>query len=263
MLGRNPGMTPNQVKYALVRSARDAARRLGPDGGRRRRWWTPATAALSPPAGSANAGVVRSNGTRLAARSAAVTSRCRRSPPRPPVINGLLTAQLLLWDPTGFLLGWNPTELVRVHLGADPAVRGHLERRRLARPQLGRSQLGRRRLGGVVLRRDGVRTRPTGCPSAARSGTGRGDRQAHDGASPGSPRVLGVPAWIVLLACTGLGAGAAADLARPGAVRSPPSSGSSCSSRSWSPAPSPSRSVTGARSSRSTSSRWRSRPRSC
>ena len=43
MLGRNPGMTPNQVKYALVRSAREAPGRLGPDGGRRGRWWTRAS----------------------------------------------------------------------------------------------------------------------------------------------------------------------------------------------------------------------------
>jgi serine protease AprX len=107
MLGRNPGMTPNQVKYALVRSARQLPGGSDPmvagaglvDAG---------VAALSPPAGQANAGVTRSNGSgSLPLSRGHVEVQTLATPTT--VINGLLTVQLLLWDPTGFLLGWNPT----------------------------------------------------------------------------------------------------------------------------------------------------------
>jgi len=107
MLGRNPGMTPNQVKYALVRSAR--ALPGGSDPMVAGAGLVDASvAALSPPAGQANAGVTRSSGTgSLPLSRGHVEVQTVATPTT--VINGLLTAQLLLWDPTGFLLGWNPT----------------------------------------------------------------------------------------------------------------------------------------------------------
>jgi hypothetical protein len=106
MLGRNPTMTPNQVKYALVQTARDLPASSDPmtvgagevDAGE---------ATLNPPAGSANGGVTRSNATgTLQAARGHVEVQTLATPPT--VINGLLTAQNIAWDPVGFLLGWNP-----------------------------------------------------------------------------------------------------------------------------------------------------------
>jgi serine protease AprX len=107
MLGRNSGMTPNQVKHALLETARPLPG--GTDPTITGRGLVDASAAtLSPPAGSANAGVVRSNGLgSLQLSRGHVEVQTLLSPTT--VINGLLTAQLLVWDPTGFLLGWNPT----------------------------------------------------------------------------------------------------------------------------------------------------------
>ena len=106
MLARNPGMTPNQVKYALVNSARPVRASSDPmavGSGE----IDAAAAALAPPAGAANAGVIRSNGTGLldASRGQVVVQTDTVPAVR---VNGVLTAQLVLWDPTGFLLGWNP-----------------------------------------------------------------------------------------------------------------------------------------------------------
>jgi serine protease AprX len=106
MLGRNPGMTPNQVKYALLRTARGLPASSDPmtvgagevDAGE---------ATLNPPAGSANAGVTRSGATgSLQGARGHVEVQTLASPAT--VINGVLTAQNVAWDPTGFLLGWNP-----------------------------------------------------------------------------------------------------------------------------------------------------------
>jgi serine protease AprX len=106
MLARNPAMTPNQVKHALVDSARRVQASTDPmavGAGE----IDAAAAALAPPAGAANAGVVRSNGTGLLDSSRGQVAVQTATLPAIRV-NGLLTAQLLLWDPTGFLLGWNP-----------------------------------------------------------------------------------------------------------------------------------------------------------
>jgi serine protease AprX len=105
MLGRNPAMTPNQVKYALLQTARDLPGSTDPmavGAGE----VDAAAATLNPPAGSANAGVVRSNaaGTLQLSRGH-VEVQTLASPTT--VINGLLTAQNIAWDPVGFLLGWN------------------------------------------------------------------------------------------------------------------------------------------------------------
>jgi serine protease AprX len=107
MLGRNPAMTPNQVKYALAESARELPG--GSDPMITGAGLVDAQAAtLSPPSGSANAGVVRSNGTGSIPLSRGHVEVQTLATPT-TVINGLLTAQLLLWDPIAFLLGWNPT----------------------------------------------------------------------------------------------------------------------------------------------------------
>jgi serine protease AprX len=105
MLGRNPGMTPNQVKYALLQTARDLPASSDPmtvgagevDAGE---------ATLNPPSGSANAGVTRSDGTgTLQLARGHVEVQTLATPAT--VINGVLTAQNIAWDPVGFLLGWN------------------------------------------------------------------------------------------------------------------------------------------------------------
>jgi serine protease AprX len=106
MLGRNPAMTPNQVKYALLESARDLPGSSDPaavGAGQ----VDAAAATLRPPAGTANVGVTRSTGAgSLQLSRGLVEVQTLTSPTT--VINGLLTAQNLAWDPAGFLLGWNP-----------------------------------------------------------------------------------------------------------------------------------------------------------
>jgi hypothetical protein len=64
-------------------------------------------AALTPPAGSANQGVTRSNGTGLLQGSRGHVSVETTTVPN-TVVNGQLTTQLVLWDPLGYLLGWTP-----------------------------------------------------------------------------------------------------------------------------------------------------------
>ena len=106
MLGRTPSMTPNQVKYALVETARDLPGSSDPmavGAGE----VDAAEATLRPPAGSANAGVVRSTGTGWLQPSRGHVEVQTLAPPA-TVINGQLTAQNVVWDPTSFLLGWSP-----------------------------------------------------------------------------------------------------------------------------------------------------------
>jgi|1186.fasta_scaffold18795_2 serine protease AprX len=110
MLARHPELEPNQVKYALTHSSRELPAGSDPavvgagtlDAAR---------AALNPPAGAANAGVVRSNGTGLLQLSRGHVGVQTIAVPS-TVVNGLLTTQLLLWDPTGYLLGWSPVTWV-------------------------------------------------------------------------------------------------------------------------------------------------------
>ena len=106
MLARNPLLSPDQVKYALTATARPLPASSDPMSIGRGEV-DAAAAALRPPAGSANAGVVRSNGTgTLDASRGHVQVQTATLPTT--VVNGALTAQLLLWDPTGYLIGWNP-----------------------------------------------------------------------------------------------------------------------------------------------------------
>ncbi len=107
ILSRTPGLSPNQVKYALTSSARQLAATTDPQqvgAGE----VDAATAALNPPAGSANGGVIRSNGTGLLEASRG-NVRVQTTTLPATVVDGALTAQLVLWDPLGLLLGWNPT----------------------------------------------------------------------------------------------------------------------------------------------------------
>jgi serine protease AprX len=106
MLARRPDLQPNQVKYALTHTARTLPAGTDPTvvgAGE----VDAAAAALDPPAGAANAGVVRSNGTGLLQASRGHVSVQTVGVPT-VVVNGTLTAQLLLWDPLLFLLGWSP-----------------------------------------------------------------------------------------------------------------------------------------------------------
>lgn len=105
MLSRNPGMTPNQVKYALTHSARTLPGISDPmavGAGEVDAY----TATLNPPAGSANGGVVRSTGTGLLADS---RGHVWVDTLGGVAVTGELTAQLILWDPLGYTVGWNPT----------------------------------------------------------------------------------------------------------------------------------------------------------
>jgi serine protease AprX len=105
MLARHPQLQPDQVKYALMHTARALPAGSDPmvvgagsvDA---------SAAALDPPAGAANGGVVRSNGTGLLDLSRGHV-RVETTTLPTTIVNGTLTAQLLLWNPTGYLLGWS------------------------------------------------------------------------------------------------------------------------------------------------------------
>jgi serine protease AprX len=104
MLSRNPGLRPDQVKFALTHTARPLPAGTDPNvvgAG----MVDAAAAALAPPSGVANQGIVRSNGTGLLQASRGHVSVQTTTVPT-TVVNGGLTAQLLVWDPTGYLLGW-------------------------------------------------------------------------------------------------------------------------------------------------------------
>ena len=96
MLQADPTITPNRVKYALTSTARSTASndRMVVGSGLVDVY----SAAFDAPAGVANQGLDRSNG--LGSLDASRGSvRVRTSQLIPTVISGLLTAQLLLWDP--------------------------------------------------------------------------------------------------------------------------------------------------------------------
>src|SRR5579859_2689437 len=102
MLYAHPGLLPNQVKFALMATARPAASASWFDVGACA--VDAYTATVAPPAGSANANTPDSNG--LGALDLSRGSvRVATTGPLPVVVSGLLTAQLVLWDPVGFLTG--------------------------------------------------------------------------------------------------------------------------------------------------------------
>jgi subtilisin family serine protease len=105
MLEAAPTMTPDRVKFALRATARKAASDdplvagagvvYGPD------------AAFAAPAGFANTDVERSNGTG-ALHASRGTVHVTADDPMGTVVEGMLTAQLLLWDPVAFTgSSWN------------------------------------------------------------------------------------------------------------------------------------------------------------
>ncbi len=105
MLQANPAMAPDRVKYALTSTARPAAS-------------TDPTAvgageidvhagAYSAPPGLANVGNGRSSGMGSLDASRG-TVQVRLANPTQTILDGMLTAQLLLFDPVGFLsTGWS------------------------------------------------------------------------------------------------------------------------------------------------------------
>jgi serine protease AprX len=111
MLQANPSFTPDRVKYALVATARDAASSdpMAVGAGVA----DANAAAFSAPAGVANQGLARSNGQGSLASSRGSVQVQLDDPLGSvlgPVLGATLTAQLLLWNPTGYTdLPWVPS----------------------------------------------------------------------------------------------------------------------------------------------------------
>jgi subtilisin family serine protease len=113
LLGADPSMTPDRLKYALATTAGATA---SSDPNEVGAGVLQADEALSAPAGMANQGLERSNGmgsldaSRGTVRVRTVTSGGLLGSVLGTVISGSYTAQLLLWDPIGFTTGmWVPT----------------------------------------------------------------------------------------------------------------------------------------------------------
>jgi serine protease AprX len=112
MLQANPGFTPDRVKHALVATARDAASAdpMAVGSG----VVDANAAAFSAPAGLANQGLARSNGQGSLALSRGSVQVSTDSPLGTvlgPVLGATLTAQLLLWNPTGYTgAPWLPSD---------------------------------------------------------------------------------------------------------------------------------------------------------
>ena len=107
MLQANPSWTPNRVKYALAATARDSASSNPMDVGA---GVVDANAAtFSAPDGTANAGLDRSTGLGSLDASRG-TVQVQADDSEQTVVNGLLTAQLLLFDPITYTgLPWTST----------------------------------------------------------------------------------------------------------------------------------------------------------
>jgi serine protease AprX len=112
MLQANPGFTPDRVKHALVATARDAASddRMAVGAG----VVDADAAAFSAPAGLANQGLARSSGRgslALSRGSVQVKADNLLGTVLGPVLGATLTAQLLLWNPTGYTgAPWLPSD---------------------------------------------------------------------------------------------------------------------------------------------------------
>lgn len=104
LIGADPSMTPDRLKFALRATARsgvdDDVMSVGAG-------VVSATAARSAGAGVANQGLDRSNGLgSLDASRGTVRARTQGLSGLPgTVVSGTQTAQLLLWDPLGFVTG--------------------------------------------------------------------------------------------------------------------------------------------------------------
>jgi serine protease AprX len=104
MLSAQPSMTPDRVKFALTSTARGVAsndRMAVGDG------MLDAASTLFAPAGNANQGLERSSGLGSLDASRG-TVRVQTDDPLRTVVDGALTAQLLLWDPVAYTAAdWN------------------------------------------------------------------------------------------------------------------------------------------------------------
>jgi serine protease AprX len=97
-----PTATPDRVKYALMAGARDAASDDPMSVGAGE---IDITGALSAPAGVANQGIERGTGTGSLDASRG-TVRFQADDPMQTVVEGTLTAQLLIWDPLSLTSEW-------------------------------------------------------------------------------------------------------------------------------------------------------------
>ena len=99
MLQANPGMSPDRVKYALAATARSAASTdpMVVGAGLVDLF----SASFGAPPGVANQGLDRSNGLGSLDASRG-TVRVRTNTLFPTIVSGLLTAQLLLWNPVTY-----------------------------------------------------------------------------------------------------------------------------------------------------------------
>jgi serine protease AprX len=107
MLQANPTWAPNRVKYALTATTRNAASNDPNEVGS---GVVDAFAAtFSAPTGTANAGLDRSSGMGSLDASRG-TVQVQADDTDQTVVNGILTMQLLLWDPIVYTgVPWNPT----------------------------------------------------------------------------------------------------------------------------------------------------------
>jgi serine protease AprX len=112
MLQANPGFTPDRVKHALKATAKDAASNdpMAVGAGT----VDVNAAAFSAPAGVANQGLARSNGQgslALSRGSVQVKANDPLGSVLGPVLGATLTAQLVLWNPTGYTgASWLPSD---------------------------------------------------------------------------------------------------------------------------------------------------------
>jgi serine protease AprX len=99
----NPTATPDRVKYALTSTARRVASTdpMAVGAGEIDAY----SAALTAPPGLANVGVQPGNGTGTLDASRG-TVYVTADDPMQTVVSGMLTAQVLLWDPLSLFVGW-------------------------------------------------------------------------------------------------------------------------------------------------------------
>ena len=106
MLQRNPAWTPNRIKYAMKATARGAASDdpMAVGSGVVDAY----SGTFSAPSGTANAGLDRSNGLGALDESRG-TVEVQADDTEQTIVNGLLTAQLLLWNPVLYTgVAWGP-----------------------------------------------------------------------------------------------------------------------------------------------------------
>ncbi len=101
VLSANPAMPPDRLKYALIATARRAAMTAPTAVGS---GVVDAYGALNAPPGLANAGLQRSTGKGKLGLSRG-TVLVQTNDPLQTVVQGSQTAQLLMWDPIGYITG--------------------------------------------------------------------------------------------------------------------------------------------------------------